>query len=683
MIVRTEKELEWVLTEFGKAKYRALDTEYVAYGFPNTQLVGTSLAWADDFEGEAGIKPFYETEGYIKGAYIPINHEGGTNIPLDFILPKLKEVIETSVNPIAMHNAKADIQILSHYGINVPEDIIFDTMIAHWLINTDGVGSEAQIMVGQGRHDLKTLSKYILGYTMTELSDISPKEHGYWDNNIDKWIKTKASDKTGSDYIYRVDLVPIDKLGEYAYDDAVQTLKLMFYLSPLILQENVSNIYNDIEREFVFCLAEMEKYGAFVDGKKLQEFKDSYKVKIDSVLSDISKYWTYDTPFNPNSTKDLNKMLFEIRGIKPIGELNKKNEYTTNAACLEIWAETDECAALILKYREMIKMYGTYLVGMGGLIRSDSRLHTSFLRHGTRTGRLSSSHPNLQNIPTGDEISIRQVFVAPKGKKLVVGDLSQIELRLLAHLSGDTGMVEIYQKGKDLHSETAKAVFNLKCPVDQVKHKFPKERKKGKTVNFAVIYGIGAKRLAHQIDVTEDEAKVYIQRYFNRFPKVQDFVHKSRMGALKYGYVKTQIGRKRHLPLIKFVDEKIRKLALSKTSYADMMYVLNHYLPQNQIELVGKALRQSVNSKVQGFASDIMAIIMRNIRRKAIEQGIWGKGFMLTMQVHDELIAEVDEDKAEEYAKFVKYEMENAIKGLKVPIISDVQIADNWLEGKE
>jgi len=1350
VIVRTFTELDEVLDKFAKAKYRALDTEYVPYGYPNTKLVGWSVAWGDSAND-------------LDGAYVPLGHAGGLQLPQDDVMTRLKPIVEAASEDqiIAMHNAKVDVQMLSLCGIRVPESCVWDTMIAHWLIATGGVGTTEQMLADKGSHGLKDLSSFYFKHKMTELSELAKKEKGNWDRVNRVWVPNKK----GTEEVLRVDKVSIDQLGPYAYDDAIQTLRLYFYLRDKLEEANLGKVFYTLEREFVYCLAEMEMWGAYMNVPLLVDIRKQVEDELQEVTNKLKSYWHHDTEFNPNSTRDLNQLLFADRKIKPIGAKNKKNEYSTAAEYVVVWAEKDECAATLLRYRELSKLYGTYLVGMVNTIREDNRIHCRFNRHGTRciagdslvstseglvairnlvttdsgygdtpgesfkvaingelknvsgtfvgrdltrravlecglsivgtldhpiltktgwkslkdivpgdkvavsvgenawgtsdftstaadwgrfhrnivqtadrrqdrqhldalnhlfftymglatqesaeifmreifltakcrffghkvklilrffdkrtadifhimcvnagflptlvekntstytywelnfwntdsfnlidrgfldaklaakiskkarrpvrkragkdgtimwvpvyfvydtgiedvydltvpdghafvangivnhnTGRLSSSEPNLQNISKNEEFPIREAFIAPPGKVLVcadycvaegtrvalthglvpieqvvvgdevyledgqtasvgavikkgvqdvvrlrtrmgyelvatslhrirvldkegnyvwrrIGELedtdfvaiqsgrgepilfpshtevlpdavfthpnnkrfrtpkyispelalfmgfltgngtfgthsfgwttnakdedthelmlslvaelfgllslstrlakgafdtrvsckplvhwlratgsakecvpsylwgasdeikasylrglfeadgsvqaidtgrisfasihrelafevqqlllslgipsvrryqahgkgcghiwtitisaafvqafadrvgfisarksnvlkalqrrtghsptyggmphmqnkvkalgltgesrrllnntsslgrpislpvaqqlqreypvvadalglyritqhgqvfdkvesvksagkacvydlsvpgpmtyisdgfvshnSQVELRVLAHLSRDPVMMDIYRAGLDLHSETARAVYHLDCPLDEVKEKFPLERSRSKAINFGIIYGMGPKSLSQQINSSEDSAKEYIARYFERFKKVENFIKWSQQYAMQYGYVKTPIGRKRYLPGAKSSEWRYK----------------------------GTAMRQAINSQVQGFAADIMSIAMRNIRRRAIEEGIWGGKFMLVIQVHDEILAEVDESIADYAAELVKHEMENALE-LRIPLVADVSIAKNWKEGK-
>lgn len=463
MIVRDEQSLQYVIEEMKKAEIIAFDTETSDKGFPHTHITSFSVSWADD-----------------KGAYIPFGHNTGEfQLPPEVVYDAFRPVLEDPSKTLVMHNSQYDMKIAHLMGIQI-SDNIFDTMTASWLMDTEG------------SHGLKDLVFQILGYKMTELSDICPKEkHPHWKN----------------DKVYRTDLVPISELGPYAYDDSIYTRKLYFHYKPLI-DELYQKVYYDLEREFSVTLAEIEAYGAYVNKEKLQKYGEEILKETQKAEQEI--YMCRPAPntgvaFNINSGKQLNQVLFVENKIKPIGARGKSGDYSTKAELLEKFADQGhEIAQAILRFRELDKLYGTYIKGMGGAITDKGRIHCRFNRIGTKTGRLSSSKPNLQNIPNNDEFPIRDAFEATpvhlsvngKPKKLIVLDYSQIEYRVGAHLAKDKDMLDVYiSQGGDLHSETARSVWNLETDIDgktinaremtlkDVKKHFEPNRRDAKSIN--------------------------------------------------------------------------------------------------------------------------------------------------------------------------------------------------------
>lgn len=391
-------------------------------------------------------------------------------------------------------------------------------------------------------------------------------------------------------------------------------------------------------------------------------------------------------PFNMNSGKQMNQVLFGEFGIKPIGQKGKSGDYSTKADNLEIWAaEGHAIVRQILRYREMSTLHGTFIVSMGKAINDKGRIHARFNIIGTKTGRLSSAQPNLQNLPNNKEFPIRDCFEATpahlsntgKKKKLIVLDFSQIEYRVGAHLAQDHAMIDVYNKyGGDLHSETARSVWELVTPdgrnardlsLKEVKQHFDTARRDAKSINFGIFYEMGDKTLATEINkkkalgedkTTKDEATEIINAFKRRFRGVSQFMEWSHDYAINNGFVRTITGRKRHLP-----DAQLR----CRTS------------EDNRRQ--SKAMRQAVNSQVQGSAADVMAIAIRNIRREFIERGWWEHAAMITNLVHDELTCEADEDIAEEVFDRLKWNMENAVK-LRCDIVAEGNIADTWHAAK-
>lgn len=643
MIVRDEATLQHVVDKMNQEKIIAFDTETVDRGFPNVSVTGFSVSWAD---GE--------------GAYIPVGHSTGEfQLPKDLVYDAFRPILEDPEKIVVMQNAGYDIKVASLMDIRIGENV-WDTMIASWMVDTEG------------EHGLKAMTKQIFGYEMTELTDLSPKEpHPVWP-------KKK---------VLRTDLVPISELGPYAFDDSVYTRKLYFHFKPMIDKE-YKKVFEDLYREYNLALAEIEAYGVYVNKDKLMSIGEriiAEKERARKEVFNLRPGSSKGEEFNTNSTKQLNHVLFTECKIKPIGKKGKSGDYSTKAENLEIWAPQYPIAKELLRYRELEKLYGTFIEGMGRAINPNGRIHARLNIIGTRSGRLSSAQPNLQQLPRNSEFPIRDCFEATpihlsntgKKKKLVVLDFSQIEYRVGAHLAKDETMLDVYNnQGGDLHSETARSVWDLvtedgknarDLTLKEVKDHFNSERTAAKAINFGIFYEMGAKSLASTINkgkkpgekpTTEKEAQEIIFNFKRRFKGVAQFIEWSHQFAEKNGYVKTLTGRKRHLP-----DASIH--------------------PRNQEENIkkSKAMRQSVNSSVQGGSADVMAIAVRNIRRSLIERGWWKHNAMIVNLVHDECSIECDEDIAQEVFDLAKDEMENAVP-LRCKILAEGDIADTWFEAK-
>lgn len=707
MIVRTEKDLQIVLKELENAEKISFDTEYVSYGYPDIQWVGCSASW----DGK-------------NGCYIPVGHNTGeTQLPPDVVAEALKPILENQNKLIICHNVQAEIKCMwlqgvyiqdSEYwnnvmkpfkakrqdffykpnthipqvdyskgkfkGYKVPkvENHIWDTMIASWLLNTDR----------ECGHGLKELVYSLFGIKMTELGDLAKKEYC---PRIDKKVM-------------RPDKVPIDMLGDYAWADAVYTYKLYEYFEPLIRKEGFEKIFYELEMHFVKVLAEMEIVGTPINKKLLEQLGEKIKTKIEESKAKIYECRPNKELFNINSSQQLSKVLFEELGIEPLGEKGKNGCYSTSKSVLEKlnWRykfylqgkkngdKKCEIAKYILDYREADKLYGTYIVGMGNKVKADGRLHTNFGRHKTRTGRLSSSEPNLQNIPNNKEYPIRECFYAPTkeyAEKWEIPfnepfdwvwdtqDFSQIELRVLAHVSRDENMIEVYVNDGDIHSKTAHGCFKLDCPVEEVKEKYPRMRSKAKPVNFGVIYGIGKTSLEENINsnlsdpkdwITKEEAKKLIEGFLNTYPRVKKYIQYCHDKVHKEGKVKTILGRYRHLPDGMLDPYKFKH---------DKKKMRDAFIRRS------KAERMSQNSPIQGSAADIMAVAMRNIRNEFMATGEWFTYMQMVLQVHDELSFLFQKGKEREYHEKCKYLMETAVK-LRVPIKAEGSWGENWWECK-
>lgn len=627
LIVRTETELAEMLSQLEKADTYCLDTETLDRGLFDLSLVGLSLS----FDGKRGF-------------YVPTGHaEESAQLPAELVLKRMKPILERPGKMCLMHNAKYDLEVLKVLGgIEFPQDAglfcskekkspIYDTMVAAWLLDTENE-------IG-----LKALSKRYLKHTMVELSEIAKKE---------------KHPVTGDD-VYRPDLVPIDELAKYAIDDAVRPFQLKQIFDQGLEKWGLEKVFYELEMPYVFVLTDMELAGVLMNREKLEEFYGEAPDKLKALEQRIFACRPGGEEFNIGSQPQLNQVLFKELGIKPLGEKGKSGHYSTKEEYMEVWANKHEICKLILDYRKLDKLIGTYLTGLSKRIDPDGRIRSDFKRF-ISTGRLSSSRPNLQNIPRpeNDLFGLRSLFIAPEGKTLIVADYSQIELRILAHFSRDPKLMEAYMKGEDIHAATAKALFDLPEPVSEVKEKHGELRSIAKNYNFAMVYEAGVKKLAAMTGTTESRAKQLREKYFDRFPWIERYQQWMHHRAERDGYVKTLVGRYRHLSAAQLPGKTKKENALKYGAF-----------------------RQSSNTPIQGSAADVISIAMRNINRRLKDEGYSRDEAQIVLQVHDELILEVVEEAAPEVAKLVASEMENAVK-IRVPIVADVGIAPIWSEAK-
>jgi len=614
MIVRTEQELAEVFNALQGSKRYCVDVETVDRGYPDVKLTGIGIGWSTQ-----------------DGAYIPTGHVDGSQLPEELVLERLRTfAAENQDKLVVMHNAKYDMKVLKLLGGVEFGPLIFDTMVASWLIDTEG------------EHGLKALVRRYMNYAMTELDEITPKE---------KHLVT-------GDSVYRTDLVPIETLGAYAADDVTKPLALMDMFLPRLEADDLMKVFAELEMPKVSILMDMEMAGVRLDVETLER----RAAEAPGVLAEIEKRMyslrPNGEPFNAGSTKQLNEILFGELGISPIGEPGKTGLYSTSKANMEKWEGKYPLVAAILEYRQVSKLMGTYLKGLKLRVGPDGRIRTRFNPILT-TGRLSSSQPNLQNIPRpdNDKFGLREMFVASPGKKLVVTDYSQIELRVLAHISKDPRLTEAFKNAEDLHSVTAKLLFDLPEPVSEVKHLHAHERSIAKTFNFAVVYEAGPKVLAAGAKVSETKARELRDKFMQKYVGVNAYIEAMHAYANKHGYVTTVTGRRRHLPDAQLSGRSSREHALKSS-----------------------AERQASNSPIQGSAADVLFIGMRNIRRRLEAEGILER-VTLVLQVHDEVVYEVDEDIAEYAAQLVTEELESAVQ-LRVPLVADTAIGMRWSDCK-
>jgi len=565
----------------------------------------TETTSLNEFEAELIGMSFSYRKGLAYYVPIPENREEALAV-LDIFKPffESEEVLKIA------HNFKFDYKILAQYGVEIRGEL-FDTMIAHYLLNPDG------------RHGMDYLSEIYLKYQPISIESLIGKKG--------KNQKTLRE-------------VSLETQTDYAAEDADVTFQLYEVFSPQLKKENLEELFHKVEMPLMKILAKMELAGISLD----TDWLSRESVDLENDLKELEQkiFELSGEEFNMNSPKQLGEILFEKLKLDPKAKKTKTGQYSTSEEVLQKLAYKHEIIQHILKYRTYQKLKSTYVDALPSEIEpKDNRVHTTFSQTTAATGRLSSLNPNLQNIPirTARGQQIRGAFVAEEGKKIISADYSQIELRLIAELSGEDNMIKAFQNGEDIHASTASKLF--KIPLDQVDKT---QRSQAKTVNFGIIYGQGAFALAEQTGLSRTEAKQMIDSYYENYPKLKIFMTEQVEKARKNGFVETILGRKRHLKDIN----------------------------SNNFVVRGHAERNAVNAPIQGSAADVIKIAMIDIDRALSEGGFKTK---MLLQVHDELLFEVPEEEIEPIKVLIKEKMESAVK-TKVPLIVEVGVGNNWLE---
>ncbi|WP_420418904.1 DNA polymerase I [Pacificispira sp.] len=595
-----------------KAGVVAVDTETTSLNQMRAELVGISLSV------EAG-----------KACYIPVAHVapgsgggdllgGGAEPPKQIAkaeaLKILKPMLEDPGVLKVGQNIKYDAVIFANEGIQVGP--IDDTMLISFVLEG-----------GMHGHGMDELSELHLGHKPIAYSEVTGK---------------------GKSQISFAE-VPLDKARDYAAEDADVTLRLWQILKPRLLEEKLTTVYETIERPLVPVLSAMERRGIQVDPTVLRQMSSDFGKRMMELEDGIKKDAGRD--FNVGSPKQLGEILFDEMGLQG-GKKTKTGAYSTNSDVLEPLRDAHPIVAKILDWRMLSKLKSTYTDSLPEEIHPETkRIHTSYMMTGAQTGRLSSTDPNLQNIPirTEEGRKIRQAFVAPEGSTLISLDYSQIELRLVAHVADIKPLIQAFRDGQDIHAATASEVFGV--PLADMTSDI---RRKAKAINFGIIYGISAFGLANQIGVARGEAQDFINRYFERFPGIRQFMDETVDYCRKHGRVETLFGRRIHIPTINDKNPMRR-------NYAD---------------------RQAINAPIQGSAADIIKRAMIRIP-KALEKAGLTEDAKLLLQVHDELVFEAPEDKAEAVIACVKDVMEGAalpILDLAVPLVVEAGTGKSWAE---
>ncbi len=583
-----------------KAGIVAFDLETSSLNSMQAEIIGMSFAYEAD---SAAYVPIGHTEESLIDENKLIDGQLDLQEVFDLVIPVINN---PEVELIGQH-FKYDMNVLSNYGIEIINK--HDTLMESYVLDTNG------------RHDMDTLAMKYLGEQTTKYEEICGK---------------------GAKQIpfARVDL---EKATHYAAEDADITLKLHLTLKEELQKfEGQQKVYDEIEMPLVKILAKIEQTGVLVDSQKLKEQSNELGVKIEGLKQ--KAYELVGREFNLNSPKQLQEILFEEQGI-PVIKKTPTGKPSTSEDVLQELAEEHELPKVIIENRSLSKLKSTYTDKLPLEInKKTGRIHTSYHQAVTTTGRLSSSNPNLQNIPirTAEGRKIRQAFIAEEGFKVMAADYSQIELRIMAHLSQDENLLDSFAKNQDVHSRTASQVFEVK--IDEVSSD---QRRAAKAINFGLMYGMSAFGLAKQLNVTRKEAADYMNRYFEQYPKVAEFMKTIKEEAKENAYVDTLFGRRLYFPEIKNRNGRIR----------------------------AGAERAAINAPMQGTAADIIKKAMLSVYAKIKDNA----DIRMIMQVHDELVFEVREEKLEELTALVKDLMENAVK-LDIPLKVDTGVGENWDE---
>lgn len=589
-LVENQEDLEKLRDYFLTNKILSLDTETTSTSAIDAELVGLSFA----------VKEF-------EAFYVPIPPKREAAVQIVNIF---KEVYENEKILKIGQNLKYDLEVLRNYDIHLAGPM-WDTMIAHYLIQPEL------------RHNMDYMAEIYLNYKTI---------------HIDELIGPRGKNQKSMR-----DLSPAE-VYEYAAEDADITLRLKNKLEPELKKFDCDKLFYEIEMPLMPVLAEMEMNGVCLDTVSLAETSKQFTNRMNEIEARI--YELAGETFNIASPKQVGEILFEKLKIVEKAKKTKTGQYVTSEEVLQQLRNKHEIVADILEHRGLKKLIGTYIDALPKLINpTTGHIHTSFNQTITATGRLSSSDPNLQNIPIRGEDGkeIRKAFIPEPGCLFFSADYSQIELRVMAHLSQDPHMIEVFREGKDLHAATAANIY--KKDITEVTRD---ERTKSKRANFGIIYGITVFGLAERLDISRDEAKMLIDGYFTTFPEVHDYMEKSKEVAREKGYVTTLFGRRRYLPDINSHNATVR----------------------------GFAERNAINAPIQGTAADIIKVAMIRIHNRFKTEGIKSK---MILQVHDELNFSVYPEEKERVEKIVLEEMQQAIE-LTVPLVADSGFGQNWLE---
>ena len=589
--IESFEELKLLVEKMMKQEIVAFDTETEGLNALETDIVGISFSW------QKGI-----------GYYLPVkNNKSAHEKSFEILRPFFEstEIIKVG------HNIKFDIQVLHKYNVKVSSPI-YDTMVAHYLINPDM------------RHNLDTLSESYLNYSPISIESLIGKK--------------------GKNQISMRD-VSIDKITDYASEDADITLQLKSVFDKEIEVNNLGKIFYDIEIPMINVLSEMETEGIKIDTSYLEKLDKEFEEDLEKLKKEIFK--KSGEEFNLNSPKQLGEILFDKLKLVSKPKKTKTGQYSTSEEVLSSLANDHKIIEDILEWRSLDKLQNTYVKSLPNEVSSlTNRVHSSFNQTVTTTGRLSSNNPNLQNIPirTANGQKIRRAFI-PRGSDyiLMAADYSQIELRVIASMSNEKNMIDAFVNNQDIHTMTASKIYNVD-PENVTRE----QRGNAKTVNFGIIYGVSAFGLSQQTDLNRSESKVMIDNYFLNYPGLKKYMSDQIDFARNNGYVETIMGRRRYLQNINSQNNMLRS----------------------------SSERNAINAPIQGSAADIIKIAMININSELKKQSLKSK---MLLQVHDELVFDVHKSEKDQIKDIVKTTMESAVK-LKVPLKIDLEFGKNWLE---
>ncbi|HNS50300.1 MAG TPA: DNA polymerase I [Anaerolineae bacterium] len=596
-VVHTAQALEAMVKDLGQAKELVVDVESTSLDPAAARLVGIALC---GLEGEA--------------YYVPVGHQEGGNLPEEGAINALRPLLENPALPKYAHNANYDLTVLSFAGVMVGP-VACDTMIAEWLINP-----------GSHNLGLKNLAWSRLGIEMTQ---------------IDSLIGSGKKQLT-------MDRVPVAQTAPYAGADADMTLRLAHQLLPELKEKALWTLFSEVEMPIVPIIVDMQRVGVKLDVPVLEEMGRQFGERLGQLQTEIEGHVGHS--INISSTQQLSKALFEEMGLTLPGmRRGQSGHYSTAADVLEKLRGRHAVVDLILEYRQLSKLKGTYVDALPALVNPRTgRVHTSYNQAGAATGRFSSSNPNLQNIPIRTDLGreIRRAFVAEEGWLLLAADYSQVELRILAHISGDPTMLDAFARGEDIHASTAAAIYGV--PLAEVTSQ---QRRVAKMTNFAISYGVTGYGLAERTGLSQTDADAFIRTYFETYPRIREYIDQTRSLAQRQGYVETLLGRRRYFP------------ELSPQAPT----------PHNARE---SAFRMAINAPIQGSAADILKVAMKDLWQRLAAAKLRSR---MILQVHDELVLEVPEGELAVVAPIVRETMEGAYP-LSAPLRVDAKVGRDWLD---
>lgn len=605
-ILKSLEEVDKLVTDLRRAGAFTFDLETTAIDPLLAEIVGFSFCAQG---GLAFYIPVKNSAPAGQNENLFPNESENESLDIQAVLKRLRPLLEDPTVQKCGQNIKYDLLVLSNYDLPV-QGVTFDTMVASYLLNPEG-----------RQHNLDSLALEYFNYTKVPTSDLIGK---------------------GKNQISMAE-VPVEKVGFYACEDADMTQRLKEKFEPLLRENELYELFEKIEMPLVAVLLEMERTGVSINEKFLAEMAERFDEEMLRILKEIE--YQAGTSINLNSPKQLSDLLFNKMKLTPIKKT--KTGYSTDVSVLEALAKEHDLPRQILEYRQLSKLQSTYVKALPKMINPHTRrIHTSYNQTVTVTGRLSSSDPNLQNIPIRTEQGreIRRAFVPKDAQHVFIdADYSQIELRIMAHLSRDETLMNSFQHDEDIHLRTAALILDL--PQEDVS---AEQRRQAKAINFGIIYGMGAYGLASRLDISQTEAENFINDYFLKYPGVKRFIETTIDDARKKGYVTTLFGRRRRLPEILTDNRRQREFAE----------------------------RTAVNTPIQGTAADLIKIAMINLHRRIQQEKLATR---MIMQVHDELVFEVPLSELEAAKKMIREEMEGAIK-LDVPIKVEMGVGRSWLE---